>query len=133
MLLQPWGIYVNGKSGQQDAAWDFLKFLTNQANMLLLTTMTGWVSARQDVDWKPLLDKIPQFGVFVSTPKDVEFYVEPVLGPWDEIETRLADQLPAAYVDPSLKDDPAKVAALVHKWAEQTDSLLKEAGLYGTD
>jgi multiple sugar transport system substrate-binding protein len=133
MLLQPWGIYVNGKSSQQDAAWDFLKFQSNQANNLLLTTMTGWVAARQDVDWKPLLAKIPQFEVFVSTPKDVEFYVEPVLPPWDEIETRLADQLPAAYVDPSLKDDPAKVAATVKKWAEQTDSLLKEAGLYGTD
>ena len=133
MLLQPWGIYVNGKSSQQDAAWDFLKFLTNRANQLLLTTMTGWVSARQDVDWKPLLDKIPQFEVFVSTPKDVQFYVEPVLAPWDEIETRLADQLPSAYVDPALKDDPAKVAALVHKWADQTDGLLKEAGLYGTD
>src|SRR5260221_537589 len=102
MVLQPWGIYVNGKSGQQDAAWDFLKFLSNQANNLLLTTMTGWVAARQDVDWKPLLAKIPQFEVFVSTPKDVEFYVEPVLAPWDEIETRLADQLPVlalfAYV-----------------------------------
>jgi len=132
MLLQPWGIYVNGKSSQQDAAWDFLKFLSNQANNLLLTTMTGWVAARQDVDWKPLLAKIPQFEVFVSTPKDVEFYVEPVLAPWDEIETRLADQLPAAYVDPSLKDDPAKVAATIKKWADQTDSLLKEAGLYGT-
>jgi len=132
MLLQPWGIYVNGKSSQQDAAWDFLKFLSNQANNLLLTTMTGWIAARQDVDWKPLLAKIPQFEVFVSTPKDVEFYVEPVLAPWDEIETRLADQLPAAYVDPSLKDDPAKVAATIKKWADQTDSLLKEAGLYGT-
>ena len=68
-----------------------------------------------------------------SVTEDVEFYVEPVLPPWDEIETRLADQLPAAYVDPSLKDDPAKVAATIKKWAEQTDGLLKEAGLYGTD
>jgi multiple sugar transport system substrate-binding protein len=133
MLLQPWGIYVNGKSANQAAAWDFLKFLTNPENMLQLTTMTGWVAARQDVDWKPLLQKIPQFEVFVSPPKSVEFYVEPVLPPWDEIETRLADQLPAAYVDPALKDDPAKVAELVHKWATQTDDLLKEADLYGTD
>lgn len=133
MLLQPWGIYVNGKSSNQDAAWDFLKFLTSPDNMLRLTTMTGWVAARQDVDWKPLLQKIPQFEVFVSQPKSVEFYVEPVLPPWDEIETRLADQLPAAYVDPSLKDDPAKVADMIHKWATQTDDILKEADLYGTD
>ena len=133
MLLQPWGIYVNGKSAGQAAAWDFLKFLTGPENMLRLTTMTGWVAARQDVDWKPLLQKIPQFEVFVSPPKSVVFYVEPVLPPWDEIETRLADQLPAAYVDPSLKDDPAKVAEMIHKWAAQTDDLLKEADLYGTD
>ena len=33
MLLQPWGIYVNGKSSNKDAAWDFLKFLTNQAEL----------------------------------------------------------------------------------------------------
>jgi multiple sugar transport system substrate-binding protein len=132
MLLQPWGIYVNGKSSNQTAAWDFLKFLTNTENMLRLTTMSGWVAARQDVDWKPLLQKIPQFEVFVSPPKNVSFYVEPVLPPWDEIETRLADQLPAAYVDPSLLDNPAKIAELVHKWATQTDGLLKEAGLYGT-
>ena len=43
--------------------------------------MTGWVSARQDVDWKPLLEKIPQFEVFVKPPKDVQFYVEPVWRP----------------------------------------------------
>ena len=41
----------------------------------------------------------------------MEYYVEPMLAPWDEIETQLADQLPAAYVDPALNDNPAKVAA----------------------
>src|SRR5436853_680125 len=65
MLVQPWGIYVNGKSGNKSAAWDFLKFLTNRENALRLTTMTGWVSERQDVDWKPLLKETPQFEVFV--------------------------------------------------------------------
>ena len=34
MLLQPWGIYVNGKSGNQAAAWDFLRFLTSAENAL---------------------------------------------------------------------------------------------------
>ena len=42
--------------------------------MLQLTTMTGWVAARQDVDWKPLLAKIPQFELFVSQPKSVEYH-----------------------------------------------------------
>ena len=133
MLLQPWGVYVNGKSSQQEAAWDFVKFLTSPANALELTTMTGWVAARADVDWKPLLAKTPQFQVFVDPPKDIEFYVEPVLAPWDEIQTKMAERLSQAYVDPSLLNNPDKIAAVVHEMAVQADSLLKENDLYGTE
>jgi multiple sugar transport system substrate-binding protein len=132
MLLQPWGVYVNGKSSNKPAAWEFVKFLTNPENSLRLTTMTGWVSERQDVDWKPLLDKTPQFQVFVAPPKDMEYYVEPILSPWDEIESKLADRLVAAYIDPSLNGNPAKIGEAVKAMAAQTDQLLKEAGLYGT-
>ncbi len=131
MLLQPWGIYVNGKSGNKAASWDFLKFLTNPENSLRLTSMTGWVSERGDVDWKPLLDKIPQFAVFVTPPKDMQYYVEPILSPWDEIQSKMADKLTAAYINPELNGNPGKVAEAVHQMAAQTDQLLKEAGLYG--
>jgi multiple sugar transport system substrate-binding protein len=131
MLLQPWAVYVNGKSNNKDAAWDFLQFLTNPENSLRLTKMTGWVSERQRVDWKPLLDKTPQFEVFVSPPKDMDYYVEPILTPWDEIQTKMADRLVASYPDPTLNGNPAKVADVIHQMAEQTDSLLKDAGLYG--
>jgi multiple sugar transport system substrate-binding protein len=130
MLLQPWAVYVNGKSGNKKASYEFLKFVTDKENSLRLTEMTGWVSERQDVDWKPLLDKIPQFQVFVEPPKDMEYYVEPILSPWDEIESKMADKLVAAYVDPSLNGHPDKVAAAVKAMAAQTDQILKEAGLY---
>ena len=36
-MLQPWGVYVNGKSSNQEAAWDFLKFMTKPENALQLT------------------------------------------------------------------------------------------------
>ena len=55
---------------------------------------------------------------------------EPLLSCWNEIESKLADQLPGAFVDPALKD-PKKLADTVHKWAMQTDQILKEADLYG--
>jgi multiple sugar transport system substrate-binding protein len=132
MLLQPWAVYVNGKSANKPASYEFLKFVTNPENSLRLTEMTGWCSERQDVDWKPLLDKVPQFQVFVAPPKDMQYYVEPVLPPWDEIESKMADKLVAAYVDPSLNGNPAKLADAVKAMAAQTDQLLKEAGLYGT-
>lgn len=132
MLLQPWGIYVNGKSGNKAASWDFLKFLTSRDNAVRLTSMTGWISERQDVNWKPLLDETPQFGVFVSPPKDVAFYVEPIFSVWDEIESKLADRLVPAYVDPGLNNNPAKVSARIHEMAAETDEILKGAELYGT-
>jgi len=130
-LLQHDGLYVSGKSKNYDAANDFILFLTSKDWSRQLTEMSGWVAARQDVDWAPLLAKIPQYKNFVAMPKEVEFYPEPLLSCWNEIESRLADQLPGAYVDPSLKNDPKKLADTVHKWAVQTDQILKEADLYG--
>jgi len=130
MLLQPWGVYVSGKSANKAASWDFVKFLTNPANSLLITSMTGWVSEREDVDWKPLLAKTPQFEVFVSPPKGMDYYVEPLLAPWDEIQSKMADKLTAAYIDPALNGNPAKVAEAVKAMATQTDQLLRDADLY---
>jgi multiple sugar transport system substrate-binding protein len=131
MLVQPWGIYVNGKSSNKAASWDFLKFLTNRENAARITSMTGWVTERRDVDWASLLKNTPQFRVFVSPPQGVVFYVEPILPVWDEIETRLADKLVPAYVDPSLNGNPANIAARIHDMAAETDDILKSGGLYG--
>ena len=132
MLLQPWPIYVNSKGKNPDTCWDFLKFLTSQENALKLTQMTGWVTERQDIDWQPVLAKTPQFGVFVAPPKDISYYVDPVLTAFDEIESKVADKLTAAYVNPALNGDPAKVADAVHQMAQVTDGILKDADLYGT-
>ena len=123
----------SGKSKNMQAAWDWVMFATQPANMVLLTTTSGWVAGRVgDMDWSGLLKTTPQYEVFVTPPKEMVYYPEPVLTPWDEIQTRVADQLPAAFIDPALKDDPKKVADFIHKLATQTDQLLKEADLYGT-
>ena len=134
-LLQHNGLYVSGKSRNAAAAAanDFLLFLTTKENSVRLTQTSGWVAARSDVDWAPLLKEIPQYEAFVSPPKDIQFFLEPVLSSWNEIETKLADQLPGAYVDASLKDNPQKIAETIKKWAAQTDALLKEAGIYGVN
>ncbi len=132
MLLQPFGFYVNKTSANKDVAWDFLQFLTSKENAIRLTTMTGWVSERQDVDWKPLLSKTPQFAVFVSPPKGIEFYQDPVIPVFDEIQTKMATRLTAAYIDPSLNGNPAKIASAIHQMAAEADELLKGAGVYGT-
>jgi multiple sugar transport system substrate-binding protein len=133
MLVQPWAAYVSAKSKNKAACWEFLKFLTEPDNSRRITEMTGWGSNRQSVDWKPLLSKIPQFEVFVSPPKDVLTFSDPVIPVFDELESRMADKLPGLYVDASLKDNPAKIAETIHQLAMQTDSILKQGGMYGTE
>ncbi len=129
-LLQHNGLWVNGKSKNLDAAYDFQLFLSTKEASVKLTQMSGWVAARSDVDWSPLLKDIPQYKEFVSPTEGVQFYPEPVMAAWNEIETRLADRLPNAYVDPAMLD-PAKLAAFIKAAAAQTDQILKQNDLYG--
>ncbi len=131
-IVQPWGVYVNGKSKEKATCWDFLKFLTQPANALKITEMTGWGSARNGVDWSPLLKQTPQFEVFVNPPKDVIPFADPIIGPFDEIQSRIADRLPGLFVDPSLNNNPAKVADAIKQLATIADNILKQAGMYGT-
>ena len=131
-LLQHNGLYVSGQSKNAAAAYAFMQFLTNPENSAMLTQTSGWVAARNDVDWAGLVAKIPQYKGFVAPPTDMQYHLEPVLGPWNEIQTRIADQLPAAFVDPALNGNPTKLAETIQRWATQTDNILKEAGLFGT-
>jgi len=131
-IVQPWGVYVNGKSKQKDAAWDFLKFLSEPQNAVKITEMTGWGSRREGIDWGPLLKETPQFEYFVNPPKDVIPFADPIMGPWEEIQTRIADRLPGMFVDPALNNNPAKVAEAVKSLATIADNILKQNGMYGT-
>jgi multiple sugar transport system substrate-binding protein len=133
LMRDPGGGYVNGQSGNKAAAWDFVKFLTNAANGFRLTEMTGMLASRLDIDWKPLLARTPQFEAFLSPPAGIKYYADPVFTAFDEAESRLADRLTSAYIDPSLKGNPANVAAKIHEMAAQTDQILKDAKLYGID
>ncbi len=131
-IVQPWGVYVNGKSRQKPASWDFIKFLTQPQNAHQLTAMTGWVSRREGVDWGPLLKDTPQFETFVKPPANIELFADPTLPVFDEIQTRIADRLPGMFIDPALNNNPAKVAEAVKSLATIADNILKQAGLYGT-
>ncbi len=108
MLLQPWGIYVNGKSSNQKASLGVPE-VPHQPRELAAHDRDDRLGLRaQDVDWKPLLAKTPQFATFVTPPKDMVYYVEPILTPWDEIQTKMADKLTAAYIDPEPERQPGE-------------------------
>jgi hypothetical protein len=97
-----------------------------------LVRMTGWLSMRDDVDWSPILKDTPQFKPFLVWDKGRSLYAEPAIPAWDEIETKMAERLVAAYADKSLLDNPDAIAKRIKEMATQTDDLLKKAGAYGT-
>ncbi len=131
-MIQPWSLYVTRKTKNAEAAWDFAQFLVSPPMAVLLVQMTGWTSMRDDVDWSPVLRETPQFKPFLVWDKGRAQYAEPAIPVWDEIETKLAERLVAAYADKSLLDNPDGIAKRLKEMAAQTDDLLKKAGLYGT-
>ncbi len=132
-LTQPAGVYVSKSSKNPDLAWEYAKLLTSKENAVLQVKKTGWLSVRGDVDWNELLKESPQYEVFVNPPKEMGYYAYPLLSCFDEIITKMADRLVQAYLDTSLKDNPDGIAKTIHDIAEETDSILKQAGIYGTD
>jgi multiple sugar transport system substrate-binding protein len=129
-FLQIFPVYVNGSSKSRDVAWDFVQFITSRDNGLKMTSTAGWLSARQDIDWAPLLQKTPQFGGFLVPPKNNVYFLEPILPVWDELESKMADKLVKAYADPSMADNPAKISEALHQMATETDQILKDSDLY---
>ncbi|PYM63993.1 MAG: hypothetical protein DMD79_07345 [Candidatus Rokuibacteriota bacterium] len=132
-MTQPENIFVTKSAKNAEAAWDFAQFLVSPPMALQFVKMTGWTSLREDVDWSALLKDTPQFKPFVQWDKGRALYAEPALPVWDEVETKMADRLVAAYADKSLLDNPAGIAKAVKDMAAQSDELLKKAGVYGTD
>jgi hypothetical protein len=55
----------------------------------------------------------------------------PAIKDFDEIETKMADRLVAAYRDRSLTGNAAGIARALHAAAEETNNILKRDGLYG--
>jgi len=132
-MTQPWSLYVTKNTKNPDVAWDFAQFLVSPPMAVLLVQMTGWTSMRGDVDWSPVLKETPQFKPFLVWDKGRGLYAEPAIPVWDELETKLADRLVAAFADKSLLDNPAGTAKAIKDMAAQSDDLLKKAGVYGTE
>jgi multiple sugar transport system substrate-binding protein len=132
-LSQPSGVYVAKCSKNQDLAWEYAKLVTNQQNAIVQVQKTGWISPRADADWASLVKATPQLNVFVNPPKEMGYYFYPLISSFDEVETKMADQLVKAYLDASLKNNPDGIAKTIQTIADETDSILKQAGVYGTD
>lgn len=129
-IINPVNFYVTRSSRNADVAWDFINFMLRPENQQQLLEMTGWMPARQDVEYKEQIRKAPQFKAFFEAPEGYEFYWYLPIGPFDEILTKLAARLERAYADRSLVDNPAGIARVIEEAANETNAILRREGLY---
>lgn len=128
----PVNLYVPVSSRQKDVAWEFILFALKPEYQVWLLRHVGWLPNRQDVDYSSVLEEIPQFGAFVENPPDFVYFTLPPVPVIDEILTRLAERLVLAWNNPALANDPAGVDRALREAAQETDSILRRAGLLGT-
>jgi multiple sugar transport system substrate-binding protein len=130
-IFNPVNLYVPQSTKNAAAAWDFVRFLTQPQYERQMLEQVGWIPLRQDVNYDPVLVKIPQYRAFLFRNKDFVYWSMPAIKDFDEIETKMADRLVAAYRDRSLTGNAAGIARALHAAAEETNNILKRDGLYG--
>lgn len=129
-ITNPVNLYVTRSAKNPEVAWDFAMFMVQPEHMNWLLENVGWLPAREDVDLSAVLAKVPQFKAFVMKDPNYAEYGYPVIAPFDEIMTKLAERLVAAYLDKSLANNPDGIAKVIADAATETDEILKKAGLY---
>ncbi|MBE3114526.1 MAG: extracellular solute-binding protein [Actinobacteria bacterium] len=123
-------LYVTRACKNPEVAWDFIKFMLQPEYQKSLFEETGWLPARDDVDYSAIYEKTPQLRLFLEVPENLEFYGYDTIAYCDEIWTRLSERLADAYLDKSLLDNPEGIARVIHEAAEETNNILKENELY---
>jgi len=130
-IFDPVNLYVPQSSKSAAAAWDFIKFVTQPQYERMVLEKVGWIPQRQDVNYDPVLVKIPQYRAFLFRNRHFVYWSMPAIKDFDEIETKMADRLTGAYRDHNLSGNPAGIAQTLHAAAEETNNILKRDGLYG--
>jgi len=124
-------MFVPEFSQSQAAGWKFINYFYQKPVMEKMVEDTGWLSTRQDLDYKSLLKNQAQLLAGVENPPDLEFVWQKRLTVENEIMGKMGEQLPNAYRDSSLLGNDAKIKAEIKKIADTVDGILKEANLYG--
>lgn len=122
-------MYVTKSSKNPDVAWDFLEFMFKPEYQRLMLSEVGWFPCLA-ADYEDILEAVPQYRAFLEMPEGFELYGIPPLACFDEIQTKLAERLISAFMDPSLVDNPEGIAKVLAEAAAETDAILRENGVY---
>jgi multiple sugar transport system substrate-binding protein len=123
-------LYVTRSCKNPDVAWDFVLFMVNDDSQRWLFDNVGWLPSRKDVDYSALLAKKPQFKSFIEMPQGYNEYGYVTIAVFDEILTKFAERLATAFLDASLANNAAGITKVMADSAEETNTILRRAGLY---
>jgi len=130
-LTQPWPIFLSVNGAKSAEAREFLIFLTGREAANMILELSGWIPDRLDFDWSRVLNKTPQYEVFVNPPKSLGYYSDPLTPAYDEVYTKVADRLVEIFRDKSLVNNPEGVKKAAKELGEIADSVLKRYGILG--
>lgn len=131
-ILTTESMFVPVGAANADCAWEFIRFMREPEQQLLLTKISGWPAARRDLDLTAFLAENPTFEGFLKKPDNFVLYVTPPISEFDEIETKLATHLVEGYADyQNLAGQPDKIKALLDGWAQETNDILKANNHFG--
>ncbi|MGV8831804.1 MAG: ABC transporter substrate-binding protein [Devosia sp.] len=124
-------LYVKASGDKEAAAWAFVKATQEPDNLLWLLDNVGWLPNRSGLDYSSIVAAKPGFEAYVNFPADYAFFTVPAIGPIDEIQTRSAASLVAAFADPSLAGDDAAIKAFLEGIDTEVNGILDREGLLG--
>jgi len=128
-IALPTNLYVKGNGKDAKAAWDFAMATNSPENLVWLLDKVGWLPNRSGVDYSAVTKGQPAFAAFVDYPKGYKFFTLPSIGPIDEVLTRLAAQLTAAYGNPAIAGNDAAIDAVLKTAADETNNILRRESL----
>ena len=100
-------------------------------NLIWLLKNVGWLPNRQNVDYSPVIKSNPGFAGFVNYPKDHAFFSLPSIDPIEEVLTKVANRLTAAFAKAELADDDKAISALLVEIENEGNIVLGREGLLG--
>jgi multiple sugar transport system substrate-binding protein len=126
----PANLYVAGKGADAEAAWTFALATNEPAHLVWLLDNVGWLPNRHNVDYTSVTKAKPAFAAFLDYPATYQFFTLPALAPIEEILTRIAARLTAAWGNASLAGNDAGIAAALQAAEDEANAILKREGLF---
>jgi len=124
---------VPKSTANPDTVWDFVMFLARPEYQELWMRKGGWSAVSDTVNFEEIFQEVPQWRAFYEYPEGYKVWLYPNEKVTFEIYTKLAQRLVEAFRNQNLVDNPEGLKKVISTAAEETDRILKKAGIYGTD